>query len=119
MAAGTNMAPMKSVSGVVQIARVTLTGAATTELIAAAGAGKKIYLLGLIFSQAAAGNLSLLSAADAIIALNSVPAAGFAWPLTPGPIHREFVVWAVSDANEALQLTHAQNGNAIAIYVTD
>lgn len=67
-----------------QRAAITQAGAATTELVAAPAAGKKIQVWGLTLVQGSTGNAVLKSAATALTGV--MPGGNPITPTGPGPI---------------------------------
>jgi hypothetical protein len=119
MAAPTSISPIKAVKGKISVAQVAFTGAETKALVAAV-TGKKIHVLGLHWSGAAAATIILSTATDAILTvLNAVE---LVLPLNPmGKVgqQNQFVKYLETNVSEALNATSAQNSRATVWFVQE
>lgn len=118
MAAPTTIQGKKLWPGELSVARVTPSGAATTALVAAV-TGKKVWVLAVYASFAAAGTQSLRTGAtDVLIAFANTTAINLPLQMT-GVRPNEYVVITQTTVSEALNLAHAGNGEITVVYVQD
>ena len=115
MAAETQYNQYKSVNGQIKIARASVNN--TTGDVIASVSGKRIFVLGLEVTAAAAQTLTLSSASDTLGAYLNTTNKSF--PLTPGPGPHDFAVHHQTASGEAFKATTTQNTNFIAYYVTE
>lgn len=116
MAAPTSITPARLVRGKISIAQVSFTGAETKDLVAAVS-GKTVYVLGLLWTHAAAGAITILTAADVILAtLNSTD---LNYPLTPREGLGNYLNYLQTNSGEALRGTSSSNSKVTVWYVQE
>lgn len=116
MAAPTALFQTKQVKGLISFAQVSFTGAETTALVAAS-TGKRIHVLGLVWTHASAGTIIISSAADVIF--TGLAMAGIEWLPTPGPVPRDWVNYLQTNVGEALNATSTSNSKVTVWYTVE
>lgn len=107
--------------GRMSVARVAFTGVETAKDVVAAVAGKQVFVLGVLYTQASAAAINLLAEnADGNVAILTTQAvSSLNLPVTPLANDNRFLVHLETEVGAGLAATSAVNGNLIVWYVQE
>lgn len=119
MAAPTTVSPIKVTKRTINIARVAFTGAETKDIVAAV-ASKKVHVLGLHWTGAAAATIIISTGSDALMTvLNATELNLPLLPVSKVGQQNQWLKYFETNSGEALKGTSAQNSQVTVWYVQE